>query len=236
MRAADPSLIVVEPYKELPVDHQGLVGPVPAIVGLEACDYFPAYTARKLYIHNCGHAVLAYLGHVRGHDYGYQALEDPVVRRLFDGVLGESRAGIVAAHASRHFPDLPPPQAAAAEAGWLDEHIADLTRRFANRALGDTVLRLGQDPARKLSPADRLVGPARLVEQAGTAPESLSWAIAAGYRFDDDRDPLALALQARLGEEGLDAVMADVSGIDPQEPLAALVRECYHALQRGELP
>jgi mannitol-1-phosphate 5-dehydrogenase len=236
MRAADPTLIVVEPYKELPVDRHGLVGPVPEIVGLEACDYFPAYTARKLYIHNCGHAVLAYLGHVQGHEYGYQALEDSVVRRVFDAAMGESRAGIVAAHAARHFPMLPPEEAAAKEAVWLDEHIADLTRRFANRALGDTVLRLGRDPARKLSPTDRLVGAARLVQQAGITPEALSWAIAAGYAFDDERDPLAMALQRRIAEEGLDAVMADVSEIDPGEPLATLVRERYYALERGELP
>jgi mannitol-1-phosphate 5-dehydrogenase len=236
MRAADPSLIVVEPYKELPVDRRGLVGPVPEIVGLEACDYFPAYTARKLYIHNCGHAVLAYLGYIQGHEYGYQALEDPLVRRVFDAAMAESRAGIVAAHAARHFPLLPPQQAAAAEAAWLDEHIVDLTRRFANRALGDTVLRLGRDPARKLSPTDRLIGATRLVEQAGITPEALAWAIAAGYSFDDERDPLALALQQRIAGEGLDAVMADVSEIDPGEPLATLVRERYHALRRGELP
>jgi mannitol-1-phosphate 5-dehydrogenase len=150
--------------------------------------------------------------------------------------MGESRAGIVGAHAVRHFSELPPEQAAAAEAAWLDEHIADLTRRFANRALGDTVLRLGRDPARKLSPTDRLLGAARLVEQAGTMPQALSWAIAGGYAFDDDRDPLAQALQLRIAEEGLDAVMADVSEIDPGEPLATLVRERYHALRRGELP
>jgi mannitol-1-phosphate 5-dehydrogenase len=236
MREVDPTLIMVEPYKELPVDRHGVVGPVPAIVGLEACDYFPAYTARKLYIHNCGHAVLAYLGHVQGYEYGYQALEDSVVRRVFDAAMGESRAGIVGAHAVRHFSELPPEQAAAAEAAWLDEHIADLTRRFANRALGDTVLRLGRDPARKLSPTDRLLGAARLVEQAGTMPQALSWAIAGGYAFDDDRDPLAQALQLRIAEEGLDAVMADVSEIDPGELLATLVRERYYALRRGELP
>ncbi len=56
LRAADPTLILVEPYKVLPVDRAGWLGPAPQIVGLELCDNFPAYTARKLYIHNCGHA------------------------------------------------------------------------------------------------------------------------------------------------------------------------------------
>lgn len=210
LRAADPTLIAVEPYKELPVDRAGLIGPAPQVVGMEVCDNFPAYTARKLYIHNCGHAVLAYLGHLAGHEYGYQALADPSIRPWFEAALAESKAGIVAEHG--------------VDLAWLDAHIVDLTRRFANRALGDTVLRLGRDPLRKLGSTDRLVGAARLAERAGVTPDALSRAIAAAYRFDDPRDPLAVALQERLAAEGFDAVLAAVSGIQPNEPLAALIK------------
>jgi mannitol-1-phosphate 5-dehydrogenase len=215
--AADPTLILVEPYKELPVDKEGLVEPVPAIVGLEPCANFGAYTARKLYIHNCGHAVLAYHGYLAGHAYGYEALEDPAVRQEFDAALAESKASIVAVYG--------------VDVAWLDAHIVDLTRRFANRTLGDTVLRLGRDPARKLSPTDRLVGPARLAEQAGVMPMALSRAIAAGYCFDDPRDSLAVALQERIAAEGFDVVLAGVSGIQTNELLATLVREHYRGLQ-----
>lgn len=222
LRAGDPSLIIVEPYKELPVDRSGFVGPPPAVVGMELCDNFPVYTARKLYIHNCGHAVLAYLGHLRSHVYGYEALEDPAVRPLFDRAMAEAKAGIVGV--------------LGADPAWLDAHVADLVRRFANRALGDTVLRLGRDPARKLGPEDRLVGAARLVERAGLTPDALSWAIAAGYCFDDPRDPLAVALQERLAAEGLDVVLAGLSGIRPEEPLAALVRGRYADLRRRNYP
>lgn len=217
LRAEDPTLIAVEPYKELPVDRTGLIGPAPQVVGLEVCDNFPAYTARKLYIHNCGHAVLAYLGHLAGHEFGYQALADPAIRPWFDAALADSRAGIVAAHG--------------VDPAWLDAHIADLTRRFTNRALGDTILRLGRDPLRKLGPTDRLVGAARLAERAGVTPDALSRAIAAAYRFDDPRDPLAVALQERLAAEGFDAVLAAVSGIQPDEPLAGLIRASYERLR-----
>ncbi len=217
LRAQDPTLIMVEPYKELPVDRAGLIGPAPRIVGLEACDNFPAYTARKLYIHNCGHAVLAYLGHLAGHAYGYEALADPAIRPWFDAALAESKAGIVAAHG--------------VDPAWLDAHLADLTRRFANRALGDTVLRLGRDPLRKLAPDDRLVGAARLAERAGVTPHALARAIAAAYRFDDPADPLAVALQARLAADGFAATLTAVSGIQPDEPLGHAIgawRETLH--------
>jgi mannitol-1-phosphate 5-dehydrogenase len=222
VRARDPSLIVVEPYRELPVDRTGFVRPVPDIVGMEPCADFAVYTARKLYLHNCGHAMLGYLGHQRGYAFGYQALEDAAIRSLLERALAESKAGLVAAHG--------------AEAAWLEAYIADVTRRFANRALGDITYRLAHDPLRKLGPEDRLVGAARLAENGGVEPEALSWGIAAGYCFDDARDPLALRLQQHIASDGLDAVLADVSGIEAGEPLAALVRDRFGLMQKGMWP
>jgi mannitol-1-phosphate 5-dehydrogenase len=222
MRAQDPGLIVVEPYKELPVDRLGLVGTVPDVVGLEPVDDFDLYMARKLYIHNCGHAILGYLGHLRGHVFGFRALQDAVVRSLLEQALAESKAGIVATHG--------------VEPAWLESHIAEILRRFANRALGDTVSRLGRDPLRKLGPEDRLVGAARLAEAAGVVPKALGWGIAAGYCFDDPDDPLAMRLQECIGSGGLEGVLANVSGIAASEPLAALVQERFDRLQQGVWP
>jgi mannitol-1-phosphate 5-dehydrogenase len=217
MRERDPALIRVEPYKELPVDRHGFVGPIPEIEAMKPCDRFEVYTARKLYIHNCGHAVLAYLGYLQGDTYGYEALADPAIRSALDQAWEESIAGQVARYA--------------VDASWLRAHAADLRRRFSNRALGDTIFRLGRDPIRKLGPTDRLVAPARLAEAAGVEPHALSRAIAAALCFDPPQDPVALRLQARLAEEGLDAVLAGVSDIEPGEHLARLVREHYAALR-----
>jgi len=222
MRAHDPSLIAVEPYKELPVDRSGFVGPIPEIVGMAACDNFGFYTARKLYIHNAGHAVLGYLGYLRGHTLGYQALQDETIRPILEQALAESKVGV----ASRYGADM----------ARLGAHISDIIRRFANRPLSDTVFRLARDPLRKLGPGDRLVGAARLAEQAGVAPQALSWGIAAGYCFDHPEDSLAIKLQRRLPDEGFDAVLADVSGIQPEEPLADMVRQRYERLQETVWP
>ena len=217
LRAQDSSLIVVEPYKELPVDRTGFVGNIPQVVGMRPCDNFAAYTVRKLYIHNCGHAVLGYLGYLAGHEYGYEALADAEIQASVEQALAESKKGIVHAYG--------------VESDWLDGHIADLLYRFGNRALGDTNFRLGRDPLRKLGPADRLVSPARLAEQAGIRPEALSLAIAAGYCFDHPDDPLAGELQQRLRHDGLATVLADVSEIRKDEPLGELVKEKYDRLR-----
>ena len=222
MRTLDPALIAVEPYKELPVDRSGFDGPIPEIAGMQPRDDFGFYTARKLYIHNAGHAMLGYLGYLRGHGFGYQALEDEAIRPLLDKALAESQAGIVAEYG--------------VDVAWLEEHVSGLVRRFANRPLGDPTFRLARDPLRKLRPNDRLVGAARLAEKAGVAPTGLSWGIAGGYCFNSPEDPLAVQLQERIADEGIDAALRKVSGIAPEEPLAALVRERYHRLRGGTWP
>lgn len=220
MRALDCSLIVADAYKKLPVNRPRFVGPLPEIVGLVPTDNFTAYIERKLYLHNCGHAILGYLGYPRGHRFSYEAFADPAIRAVLERVFAEVRAGFAGVYAM--------------DAAELDDYIAELHQNFANRALADTVIRLARDPLRKLGPEERLVGATRLVEKAGTTPDALSLAIAAAYRFDDAGDPLAVELQRRIAAEGLEAVMADVSGIQADEPLGKLVQAKYFSARTVE--
>ncbi len=217
-RKMDPSFIRVEPYKELPVDKAGFKGEVPEIVGMEAHDNFKVFTARKLYIHNCGHALLAYKGWLRGFEYGYQALEDAQIRKfIFDG-WEESIGGIVHQHK--------------ADASWLREHTEDLYQRFQNRALGDTIFRLGRDPVRKLAPTDRLVAPAKLASQTGNVPRTLCAGIAAAFCFAPDDDPIAQQLQADLVTDGLQATLQRITGINPDSRLGKAITDEYAVLRQ----
>lgn len=213
LRAQDPSLILVEPYKELPVDRDGFVGEPPAVVGMIPFSPFVFFTDRKLYIHNAGHAVLGYLGYLAGYEYGYQALADDEIYFQARGAMEESALAL-----TRKYRPAP---------GALLANIDDLLHRFGNRALGDTILRLGRDPVRKLAPGDRLVGAARNALAQGVTPVHLATGIAAALRFDHPDDPVATALQARLRAEGLDAILADVCGIVPAELLHEMVVARY---------
>lgn len=210
-RAADPLASRVEAYKRLPVDGAAIVGGMPEIVGVEAVPNFEAYVERKLYTHNCAHAILGYLGYAAGYEYGYEALRDPRIVALLNAALDETGQALIKKH------DFGEEQHRA--------HIADLLRRFENRDLGDTCRRLARDPIRKLAPDDRLVGSARLCESQGVSPKALSWGIAAALRYDDADDPSAPQLQAMIAEVGREAAMRRVCGIRPQEALAALIEE-----------
>jgi mannitol-1-phosphate 5-dehydrogenase len=209
-RAADVLAIKVEAYKRLPIDAQAMVGEWKPIVGVEPVSNFEAWVARKLYVHNGAHAVLGYLGQEAGHTYGYEALRDPKIEAVLDDVLEETGRALVARYGFD-------PQEHAA-------HIADLKRRFLNESLGDTCRRLARDPLRKLAPDDRLVGAARLCEEADVEPVALAQAIASALRYTDPDDPSATELQRLLTETGFDATLQKVCGIAPAEPLASRIR------------
>lgn len=217
MRARDVTFIRVEPYKELPVDRRGFRGPIPAVAAMTPEDNFGVFTARKLYLHNCGHALLAYAGFLRGYTYGWEALEDPAVRRLLDGGLAESAAGIVHAYGCSK--------------AWLEEHVRDLLRRFANRALGDTIFRLGRDPVRKLQPSDRLVGAATLAWATGAVPVHLAWGIGAALCFDPPEDPAAMEVQALVRQRGVEGALRQLTGLDPEGALGRAVADAYRVLR-----
>lgn len=219
MRAQDVTLVKVEPYKELPVDRSCFVGEIPQIVAMTPYDNFEIFTARKLYIHNCGHALMSYTGFQRGYKMGYEAMEDPEIRAFMLAGLRESVDGICA--------DL------GADSKWLYDHVDDLLGRFANRMLGDTLFRLGRDPIRKLAAEDRLTGAANLACKHGQKPVHLAWGIAAALFFNPAEDASAQQLQTMLKEKGPEATLEEVAGIKSGSALAALVMDAYAKLSKN---
>ncbi|MBV9850187.1 MAG: mannitol dehydrogenase [Armatimonadetes bacterium] len=211
VRAEDPLLIVAEPYKELPVARAMLRGPAPPLVGLIAADDFDAYEARKLFLHNASHAALAYLGWLRGHEFIWQCAEDRDITSVCAAALSEASQALVAEYgfaldALRAFTD-------------------DLMRRFANKALGDTVARVAADPLRKLRPNDRLVGAANLCLKHGITPAALAQVIVAALAYDNPDDAKAMELQEKRRATGDAATLRDVAGVASDSQLASLIRQ-----------
>jgi mannitol-1-phosphate 5-dehydrogenase len=62
----------------------------------------------------------------------------------------------------------------------LLEELDDLLHRFGNRALGDTVERVGRDPERKMAAGDRLLGAYAAAVEQHVPTRHLSLAVAAG--------------------------------------------------------
>ena len=201
----DPLLVIVEPYKHLPISRSGIKGEWPEIAGIEPEGNFQAFVDRKLYTHNAGHAASAYFGYLKGYEFVYQAMHDPQIVAAVRGALEETGKALIAKHGF--------------DPAVHQAHIEDLLTRFANVALGDQVARVGGDPVRKLSPEDRLVGGAKLALEYGVQPNYLCKAIAAALHFDPAGDPSALHVQELVKQEGPAGALLQISGLASDSPL-----------------
>jgi len=216
----DPLEIDVEAYCVLPVEGSAFVGPIPDILGIKAYDDMGPYVDRKLFAHNCAHAMLGYLGYLQGLTYVWEAFENERVADRSRKALRESGEALMRKH------DFDPEE--------HDTYMDDLFERFHNKALGDTVMRVARDPVRKLGPHDRLVGAARLAEEVGVEPKYLALGIAAVFHFDHPDDPIALEFAERVRREGIPQVLRDLCEIDPEEHLGQLIKSWDQAIEEGE--
>ncbi len=148
----DPLQIFAESYNTLIVDRKGFRNDIPQVEGIMAKENMKAWVDRKSFIHNLGHASVAYLGFVYNPDfvYLYQALEVPEIHKRARETMLESAKILMRKYQGEFTKEE------------LTEHIDDLLHRFKNKALGDTIYRVGKDINRKLGPDDRLVGALRM--------------------------------------------------------------------------
>ncbi len=168
MKDGDPLRVCVESYGFLPVDKDAFKGEIPNIKNMVPFSPFDFYLKRKLYVHNLGHATCAYLGNILGLEYIYQSIDKDEVYLIVRGAMEESARAL-----SKKY-------GVALEEILL--HITDLLNRFTNAALKDTCQRVGSDPARKLSPDDRLIGSSKLALEMGMTPAYIAIGAAAGLR------------------------------------------------------
>jgi len=218
--AIDPLWVFAEEYNTLILDRAAFRGEIPDVAGLHPVANIAAYVDRKLFVHNLGHAATAYLGFAfdRRFTYIWEPLE---AEELCARVALAMRQAAVAL--SREYPaDLSMPD--------LDAHIADLLFRFRNRALGDTIYRVGRDLYRKLDREDRLVGAMLLAARHGLPFDAIASALRAAtdFRATDESGSLFPAdrdFAEREASRGIPAVLRDVCRLDAANPLDVRIIE-----------
>lgn len=225
MRKGSILRVCVERYFELPVDKAAFKGDIPEIPHLYPFTPFEFYIKRKLFIHNMGHALTAYLGYLMKYDYIWQAIGDPCIKLIVSRAMNESAAALSKKFGTPLYD--------------LQEHISDLLIRFGNKALGDTVMRVGRDTMRKLSSNDRLSGAYALCLEQGIDPVYISMGIAAGLFFDCPDDKGTAAVKAKLALNGIDSVLADICNITNKSSAFDYIKNYYgkmnHELNLFEL-
>ncbi|MCL1859686.1 MAG: mannitol dehydrogenase [Oscillospiraceae bacterium] len=202
--------IVTENYKYLYVDKAGFKGEeIPEIKNIIAYSPFEYIIKRKLYVHNMGHAVCAYLGDISGYEYIWQAINDFYIKTIAQKAMQYSGMALEKIYGEFDF-----------------DCIGDLIRRFGNKMLGDTVHRVGIDLKRKLSPNDRIFGAYKLCMENNLPVNYICLAIAAAVNFKSDK------LSGKsLSEILIESGSFDLIAENPED--FALTEKFYKAIKSG---
>jgi len=192
----DPLILFTEPYNQLIVDKKAFKNPIPYLPELLPVRNIQAYVDRKLFIHNLGHSATAYLGYHYQPDfkYIYEPLQNSEIYYKIRKVMLQSAQALNQAYPD----DLPMND--------LKIHIEDLLTRFQNRALQDTIYRVGCDLYRKLHKNERIIGSIILAERNNT-----DW--------DEQAEIFRAALQFRAKDEHGQLFPEDKNFIEKELPL-----------------
>jgi mannitol-1-phosphate 5-dehydrogenase len=226
-RAQDPLLVYAEAYNTLIVDRCGFLGEVPEVPGLRAVEHIEAYVDQKLFIHNMSHAVAGYTSFVFRPRFRYvwEAASDPAILRVTRQAMEESAGALL-----KEYSDV-------FDRGGLDAHCEDLLRRFQNRALGDTIYRVGRDLYRKLGPDDRLIGSINLCSSHGIVAKRIALAVACSLHFRGVDGEGRMYEPDRLFHEremprGVDHVLREVCRLS-DERIISLIERYHESLAGG---
>ena len=171
-----------EPFCTLPVSKDAFKGEIPEIEGMKAEPKFEYYIQSKLFLHNMGHCLTAYLGRLNGYTYIYEAIENDNIRKIVSGAMDSAAEALSLEHGK--------------PLGEVKDYAADLLKRFGNRYLRDTVERVGRDIKRKLGENDRLIGAARLCKKHGIDNVYIKIGIASALLFGEEYDAALINLNA----------------------------------------
>jgi mannitol-1-phosphate 5-dehydrogenase len=205
--------ICSEKYGFLPVDKDAFIGKIPEIEGMVPLPNFEFYIQRKLFIHNMGHAVCAYLGLLLGDVYISDAASRPDVLFIAQNAMLESASAL-----EKKFN---------VQLRDIIDHIKDLLCRFNNSALKDTCIRVGSDIERKLGPKDRLIGAISCCKEQGITAAFISiGAAVALYRFVEERG-------FEQTEDNASTILEKTSGLGRDSEEAWLILDMYLKIRQG---
>jgi len=204
----DKLQVFSEPYNTLILNKKGFKNPIPDIEGLAPKENMKAWVDRKLFIHNLGHSAAAYVGYIHHPEfvYLYEELAIPEVNRLVRETMLQA-ANILMKKYPNEF-----------TLHDLTEHVDDLITRFQNKALEDTIFRVGCDLSRKLGPQDRLAGAIEAALELNLPYDKILYALVCGCHFrakDEDGNRYKGDIEFdELFKKGIRSVLTVLSGFD----------------------
>ncbi len=210
--------VFAEPYNTLILDKLAFKNPIPEIEGLAPKENMKAWVDRKLFIHNLGHATAAYLGYLAHPDstFLYEVLSDNNLKENVRNTMLQAAHVLLKMYPAEFTIEL------------LTEHIDDLLKRFQNKALGDTVFRVGCDLQRKLGAEDRLAGAIHLALKHKLPYDLILKSLVCGCHFratNSEGEMLQSDLEfVRIYEKGIVSVLEDICRFNTKSSQKVLIK------------
>lgn len=196
--------VIVEQFSEWVIETKNLKNKLD-IPSAKFVKNLQPYIERKLFTVNTAHCSVAYLGFRKGFINTGDALKDPEIKKQLLAVLAETAKALEIRHKF--------------DPAEQQKYIETTVSRLENPLLNDSMERVGRDPMRKLSRAERLVSPAATLAENGIAPTALLLIYGCALRFENADDSSAVKMHEILNSSSPGEVVKQISNVQPEHPL-----------------
>lgn len=210
--------VIVEKYYEWNTQKSEFKGEIPNINGMNLVNELTAYIERKLFTLNTGHAITAYLGHIKGYKTIDESILDENILSVVKGAMTESGNTLIEKYKfdrKEHF-----------------KYIDKIILRFKNPYLKDEVARVGREPLRKLGENDRLIKPLNTAISYKLEFNNLLIGIAAALHFEDKNDIQSIDMQSSIKNLGIETFINENLNINNKKIMDKIVNNYYNILKK----
>jgi len=219
-RASDPLFIIAEDYNEWTADINNRVGNALELNGLEWVENQEARLKRKLYLHNLGHAVCAYLGVIKGYKFIHESAQDEWILSQVNTAMIESGRAI-----GKEF---------GFDDAVIKAYIQSLIDRLPKDALPDSIDRVVREPIRKLGLNDRFIGPLALCEKYDISRDGICFGISA-VLASNINDSEGKRLTNLINEKGIVETLSSISNYTPNAESIRRIEMSYNSIKSSAI-
>ena len=206
---------IVEDFNEWIADETLIKGSLELKGMIKKKDLTP-YIERKLFTVNTGHIIAAHMGVYMGYETIDQAVYDEKIRKIVTGAMKESGAVLIKRYGFDE-----------AEHG---KYIEKILKRFENKYLGDSTVRVGREPLRKLSVRERLIRPLLGTLEYRLPNENLLTGISYALKYNIDSDKESVELQKMLETKGVENTLREITEDSIPDKLITIIKTNYEKL------
>lgn len=203
---------------ELAVERQKLLDPSQEpIKGAEYVDDLEMFLQRKIYIINGGHALTGYFGYIHGIKTVQEVIHNEMIFAEVKGAMLESASALEKKYGFSH-------------ESLVDYMQTMMIERFTTPGVVDPIERVAREPIRKVSPNDRIMGPANQCEAYGLENGKLLKGIAYALYYKDPEDTQAVEIQNYIAEYGIEDAIVKYTGVQKGDRMYQVILQEYHKI------